>query len=102
MLYMVEATFPLENSAKAAKAFAEAMARPQTRLNRIGMWMAYGGDGWKTWFVCEIDKEYEEGFKELAGRYTAFFGIGGYKVNIQPIMKPEEAIALGAGLLEET
>jgi len=100
---MVEATFPLKNADEATKAFAEAMAKPQTHINRIGMWMSYGGDGIKTWYVCEIDKEHEEGFKELVNRYTPYFNVGGYKVNIQPVMKPEDAIALlGASLQDRT
>jgi hypothetical protein len=70
------------------------MAKPQTHINRIGMWMAYGGDGMKTWFVCEIDKEHDEGLKELGSRYTSYFNVEGYKVSIIPIIKPEEAIAL--------
>jgi hypothetical protein len=103
MLFMVEATFPLKNTAEASKAFAEAMAKPQTHINRIGMWMAYGGDGMKTWFVCEIDKEHDEGFKELGSRYTSYFNVEGYKVSIIPIIKPEEAIALlGASLQDRT
>ena len=58
MFYIVTATFTLKSAADSAKAFTEAMKKPQKNIKRIGMYISYGGDGIKTWFICEIDKEH--------------------------------------------
>jgi hypothetical protein len=95
MLYMVASTFPLKSAVDLGKVFVEAVSKQSTYFNRVGMWLCYGGDGIKAWFVYELTKGHEEaGLKELTNYYTAYFGVEGYKVEMTPVLKPEEALAL--------
>jgi hypothetical protein len=95
MLYMAASTFPLKSAVDAGKVFLEAVSKQLTYVNRLGMWLCYGGEGIKTWFVYETTKGHEdEGLKELTNYYTAFYKIEGYKVEITPVLKPEEALPL--------
>lgn len=95
MLYMAISTFPLKSSVDLGKVFLEAVSKELTYVNRLGMWVCYGGEGIKAWFVYEITKGHEEeGFKELTNYYTVYFNIEGYKVDLLPVLKPEEALQL--------
>ncbi|MDW7729783.1 MAG: hypothetical protein SCJ94_07220 [Bacillota bacterium] len=95
MLYMATSSFPLKSTIDAGKVFLEATSKQMTYVNRVGMWLCYGGDGVKTWFVYEVTKGHEEeGLKELTNYYTAYFSIEGYKVDITPVLKPEDALPL--------
>lgn len=95
MLFMAESTFPLNSAVDIGKVFLNAISKETTHLKRLGMWMSYGSDGIKSWFVYEAEKGHEEeGLKALTSYYTAYFDIKGYKVAITPVLKPEEALAL--------
>ena len=95
MLYITTSTFPLKSSLDTGKVFLEAVSKQLTYVNRVGMWMGYGGEGVKAWFVYETTKGHEEeGFVELTNYYTAYFNIEGYKVDIAPVLKPEDALPL--------
>ena len=95
MLYMAVSTFPLKSSVDLGKVFLEVVAKQLNYVNRLGMWVCYGGEGIKAWFVYETTKGHEEeGLKELTNYYTAYMNIEGYKVDIHPVLKPEEALSL--------
>jgi hypothetical protein len=95
MLYMAASTFPLKSTVDLGKVFIEAVSKQLTYVNRIGMWVCYGGEGIKAWFVYEITKGHEEeGFKELTNYYTAYLNVEGFKVDILPVLKPEDALPL--------
>jgi hypothetical protein len=95
MLLMATGTFPLKSAVDAGKVFVESVAKPRPYVNRVGMWMCYGDDGIKTWAVYEVEKGHEEeGLKTIVNNYIPFFGVEGYKIKIEPVMKPEEALEL--------
>jgi len=95
MLVMVTGTYPLKSTKKVVEAFMKAFEKPMSHANNIGSWICYGGEGMNFWMVYELEKEHEEeGLKELAKTEVHFHDIEGYKVNIQTVMKPEDAIPL--------
>jgi hypothetical protein len=95
MLYMATSSFPLKSTVDLGKVFIEAVSKQLTYVNRLGMWVCYGGEGIKAWFVYEITKGHEEeGFKELTNYYTAYLNVEGFKVDILPVLKPEDALPL--------
>ena len=95
MLYMATSTFPLESAVDAGKVFVEALSKQLNYVNRVGMWLCYGGEGIRTWSVYELTKGHEdEGIKELVNYYTAYYKIEGYKVEIHSVLKPEDALPL--------
>ncbi len=66
MLYLATSTFPLNSAVSVGKAYIEAISKQLNYVNRVGMWMCYGGEGVKTWFVYELTEGHEEeGLKEL-------------------------------------
>jgi len=95
MLVMVTGTFPIKSTKKVVEAHRKSMEKPMSHANNIGSWTCYGGEGINYWYVYELEKGHEQdGFMEL-NKYEAYFhGIEGYKVNIQFVMKPEDAVAL--------
>lgn len=95
MLYMATITFPLKSAVEVGKVFAEVVSKQLNYVTRVGMWMCYGGDGVKSWFVYESKKGHEEeGLKELTGYFPAYFEIEGFKVEIFPVLKPFDALPL--------
>jgi len=57
---MTVSTFPLKSSVDLGKVFLEAVAKQLNYVNRLGMWVCYGGEGIKAWFVYETTKGHEE------------------------------------------
>jgi len=95
MIYMVSTTFPLKSSADVGKTFVEAMAESQPYLNEIGIWINFGGDGIKSVAIHEVEKGHEdEAYKALTEYFTQFYNIEGFKVNIETVLKPEDALPL--------
>jgi len=95
MQFMVVTTYPTKGVAEAGKTFIELLAKPMKHVTLVGMWVSYGGDGITTWSVNEMEKGYEdEGVKELTAYFVPFLGIEGYKINVVPVAKPEDALTL--------
>jgi len=95
MLYMVMTTLPMKCSANAGKIFVEELANPLSHVKRVDMWISYGGDGIKTWEIHETEKGYDkEGYLELANYLAKYRDIEGFKIDILPVLKPEDALPL--------
>ena len=95
MLVMVTGTFPLKSTKKVMEADMKAMEKPMSHVKNIGSWTCLGGEGINYWYVYELEKGHEEeGFMELNKYEAHFHEIEGYKVKIQTVMKPEDAVAL--------
>jgi hypothetical protein len=95
MLYMVMTTFPMKSSVDAGKIFVEELANPLSHVNRVDMWISYGGDGVKTWEIHETEKGYdEEGYLELSNYLAKYRDVEGFKIDILPVLKPEDALSL--------
>lgn len=95
MLYMVIASQPLKSTKEAAKVFAEAMGIPIPHVDIVGMWISYGGDGITNYSVVEMEKGHEEeASRALSQFFVKFYDIEGYKLNMIPVVKPENALAV--------
>ena len=96
MFFMVTQTYPTKSVAEVGKVGMELLAKaPPPYVKRLGVYIAAGGDGMKTYILYEIEKgQVEEGIKELNKRYVAYFNIEGWKFTIEPLMSVEEALPL--------
>lgn len=95
MLKMVNSTYPLTRSKEVAEAFMKSSEKPLSYANRLGTWTGYGGEGVNVWSIYELEKGHEEeGSNELFKLLVNFYHIEGFKVNIQTVLKPEDAILL--------
>jgi len=95
MLYMVITSQPLKSTVEAGKIFVKTLENPMRHVNRIGMWISYGGDGITNYSVLELEEGHEdEASKELVSYFIPFYAIEGYRVNIFPVLKPEDALPL--------
>jgi len=95
MQIMTTTTYPTKSVIDIGKIFVESMAKPMNHVNLVGMWVSYAGEGITAWAVHEMEKGHEdEGLKELTAYFVPFLSIDGYKVNILPVAKPEDALAL--------
>jgi len=95
MLYMVMTTLPMKSSVDAGKIFVEELANPLSHVKRVDMWISYGGDGAKTWEIHETEKGYdEEGYLELSNYLAKYRDVEGFKIDILPVLKPEDALSL--------
>lgn len=96
MLYMVTTTHPLNRADEIGKVYMERMKKPKAEyVNRVGMWLAPGGKGVKSWTIYEVENGQEvEGYKEIASRHSEYFHIEGFELNIEAVLKPEDALSL--------
>lgn len=96
MLYMVTTTYPLNRANEIGKVYMERMKKPKAEhVNRVGMWLAPGGKGVKSWTIYEVENGHEdEGYKEIGSRHSEYFHIEGFEMNIEPVLKPEDALSL--------
>ncbi len=96
MFFMVTQTYPTKSVAEVGKVGMELLAKaPPPYVKRLGVYIAAGGDGMKTYILYEIEKgQVEEGIKELNKRYVAYFNIEGWKFTVEPLMTVEEALPL--------
>jgi hypothetical protein len=95
MLYMVIVSQPLKSTIDAGKVFVAALANPMAHVNTVGMWISYGGDGITNYSIVELEKGYEEeASKALVNYFVQYYDIDGYKVNIIPVLKPEDALEM--------
>lgn len=95
MLLMVITSQPLKSTVEVGKVFAASLASPMSHVNTVGMWLAYGGEGVITYLVVELEKGFEdEGNKEIANILVKYYDIEGYKAQIIPVLKPEEALSM--------
>ena len=96
MFFMVTQTYPTKSVAEVGKVGMETLAKaPPPHVKRLGIYIAAGGDGMKTYILYEIEKgQVEEGIKELNKRYVAYFNIEGWKFTVEPLMTVEEALPL--------
>lgn len=93
MLNMVVTSYPLKSTVEAGKVFANSFANPMSHVNTLGIWVSYGGDGIATYSVVELEKGYEdEGIKSLGNKLAKYYDVEGYKINIIPVLKPEDAL----------
>jgi len=95
MLFMVTTSYPLKGTFEAGKVFVKALENPMSHVNRIGMWISYGGDGITNYSVLELEEGHEdEATKALLSYFIPFYDIEGFKVEILPVLKPEDALPL--------
>ncbi len=95
MLNMVVTSYPLKSTVEAGKVFANSFANPMSHVNTLGIWVSYGGDGIATYSVVELEKGYEdEAMKALISYFVQFYNIEGFKVDIIPVAKPEDALSI--------
>jgi len=96
MFLMVTQTYPTKSVAEVAKVGMEVLAKaPPPHVKRLGVYIAPGGDGMKSYGLYEIEKGHvDEGVKELNKGFVAFFNIEGWKFTLEPLMTPEEAVSL--------
>jgi len=96
MFLMITQTYPTKSVAEVGKVGMELLAKaPPPYVKRLGVYIAAGGDGMKTYILYEIEKgQVEEGIKELNKRYVAYFNIEGWKFTVEPLMTVEEALPL--------
>ena len=96
MIYMVTTTYPLKYASEIGKVYMEKMDKPKAALiNRVGLWLNAGEDGVKSWSVYEVEKGREnEGYKEIISRHSPYFSIEGFKLKIEAVLKPEDALPL--------
>ena len=96
MFLMITQTYPTKSVAEVGKVGMELLSKaPPPHVKRLGVYIAAGGDGMKTYILYEIEKGHvEEGIKELNKRYVAYFNIEGWKFTVEALMTPEEAVAL--------
>ena len=96
MLFMLTETWPTESTAKVGKVGVEVLAKaPPPYVKTLGIYIATGGEGMKAYNMYAVEKGHvDEGYKELLKVYTPFFSIEGYKVTVEPLLTPEEALSL--------
>ena len=96
MFFMVTQTYPTKSTAQVGKVGVGMLAKAlPPYVKRLGVYIAAGGDGMKTYVLYEIEKgQVEEGIKELNKRMVAYFNIEGWKYTIEPLMSAEEALPL--------
>jgi len=96
MLYMVTTTYPLKCANEIGKVYMERMKKPKAEhVKRVGMWLAPGGKGVKSWTIYEVENGHEdEGYKEITSRHSEYFHIEGFEINIEAVLKPEDALPL--------
>jgi len=96
MFFMVTQTYPTKSVAEVGKVGVESLAKaPPPYVKRLGVYIAAGGDGMKTYVLYEIEKGHvEEGIKELNKRMVAYFNIEGWKFTVESLMTPEEALPM--------
>jgi hypothetical protein len=95
MHFMVITSQPLKSSIEAGKVFVKGLENPMPHVNMVGMWLSYGGEGITNYMVVEMEKGYEdEGIKALGDKLVPYYDIEGYKVNIIPVLKPDEALTM--------
>jgi len=93
---MVTMTYPTKSTVQVGKVAVGMLAKaPPPYVKRLGLYIAPGGDGIKNYSLYEIEKgQVEEGIMELNKRFVAYFNIEGWKYTIEPLMAPEEALAM--------
>ncbi len=96
MFVMVTHTYPFKSAVQVGKVGVEVLAKaPPPYGKRLGVYIAAGGDGMKTYVLYEIEKGHvEEGIKELNKRMVAYFNIEGWKFTVESLMTPEEALPM--------
>ncbi len=95
MIYMVTTTYPTKSTIDVGKTYVEAMAKTTPQTKEIGIWLNFGGDGIKSFAIHEVEKGHEDqAFKALTDFFIPFLKIEGFKVNIEPVLTPEDALPL--------
>jgi hypothetical protein len=99
MFYMLTDTYPNNKTKEVVEAFRKSMAEPMPPfLRRVHVLVSFGvGEpGQRGYTIYEVDKGKEyDGLAELQRRLAShFFGIEGYKYEIEPVFTAEEAIPL--------
>ena len=95
MIYMVITSYPLKSTIETGKVFVKSAANPIPHVNNIGMWIAYGGDGITNYWVAELEKGHEdEAVKAIVGYFVQYYDIEGFKIDMFPVAKPEDALPI--------
>jgi len=96
MFFMMTETYPTKSIAEAGKVAVEAYTKaPPPHVKTLGLYIAPGGDGVKSYALYEIEKGHvDEGYKGLLKVYVPFFNIEGWKFAVEPVLSVEEALPL--------
>lgn len=96
MLFMVTETYPTKSSAEAGKVAVEAYTKAlPSYVKTIGLYLALGGDGIKSYALYEIEKGHvDEGYTGLLKVYVPFFNIEGWKFTVEPLLSVKEALPI--------
>ena len=96
MFVMLTMIWPTKSSAEVGKVAVESLAKAlPPYMERLGPYIAAGGDGLKGYSLYEIEKGHvQEGILEVTKRMVPYFSIEGYKYTIEPLSTAEEALSL--------
>ena len=96
MLFMVTETYPTKSIAEAGKVAVEAYAKaPPPYVKTLGLYIAPGGDGVKSYALYEIEKGHvDEGYEALLKLYVPYFNIEGWKFAVEPVLSVKQALPL--------
>ena len=95
MFFMVTMTYPTKSSVQVGKVAVGTLAKaPPPHVERLGIYTAAGGDGFKAYSLYEVEGEHvEEGIRELTKRFVPFYSVEGWKYTLEPLMGVEESLA---------
>jgi len=96
MLFMFTVTAPLDKGGEVSKTFLKAVETPPPPyLKSLGVYVTYGGKGYKWYNIIEIDDEHvSEGLDELMKRTAPFDYIEGLKIEMENLTSMRDAIEL--------
>ena len=89
--------YPLDKAVEISRAFIKSTETPlPSHTTRVHVLASATEQGMKVLGIYEIDDaQVPEGIKELTRRYAElFFGIEGFKYQLEPMLTAEEAIPL--------
>ena len=97
MMVMSILTYPLKSSTEVGKKFVEALKKNPAPdyVNRLEIYVRYGGKGIQAFSPTEITKGKEdEGIKWLVEWYVQFYEIEGVEVELPIVLTAAEALPM--------
>jgi len=97
MFIVLTSTYPLDKATEVARGFIKSTETPFTYLERVRTLTSTHQElGMKVLSIFEVDDDkVPDGMKEITKRLAElFYGIEGFKYQIEPMLTAEEAIPL--------
>ena len=96
MFVMLTMIWPTKSSVEVGKVAVESLAKAlPPYMERLGPYVAAGGDGIKAYTLYEIEKGHvQEGLIEVSKRMVPYFSAEGYKFTLETLLTVEEALPL--------